>query len=104
MVQFMSFQRKARLQLSSKDFVWAYHCDVAEALAQLCFPMKRDWPSLGRFGVVYRMRSHAQLRDVAKQLAKAQFLRQKNPMDSILLYLVSAQLWLSFFRFRLSGL
>lgn len=75
------------LVIDSKAMAWALQSDCKTTLLDMCLLDQLSWPAMRSLGVGFWFTDIAQLRMKIEKLARAQFLRQKDPKDCALLYL-----------------
>ncbi|KAK7275388.1 hypothetical protein RIF29_16504 [Crotalaria pallida] len=75
------------LHVNSRLFVWAYHTDCLENLFGSVIPSEPSWQEMRALGVGFWYASVPQLRARMEKLARAQYLKSKNPRDCALLYI-----------------
>ncbi|KAL4360243.1 hypothetical protein S83_027107 [Arachis hypogaea] len=75
------------LNVSSRLFVWAYHSDSLENLFGSVIPSEPSWQEIRALGMGFWYASVPQLRARMEKLARAQYLKNKNPRDCALLYI-----------------
>ncbi|XP_057454842.1 uncharacterized protein LOC130746287 isoform X2 [Lotus japonicus] len=92
--QQLLFQRKfaraasfEELLVNSRLFVWAYHSDCLENLFGSVIPNEPSWQEMRALGMGFWFASIPQLRARMEKLARAQYLKSKNPKDCALLYI-----------------
>ncbi|KAI5422049.1 uncharacterized protein LOC127076092 isoform X1 [Lathyrus oleraceus] len=88
------FQRKfaraastEEMIINSRMFVWAYHSDCVENLFGSVIPNEPSWQQMRALGMGFWYSSIPQLRARMEKLARAQYLKNKNPKDCALLYI-----------------
>ncbi|XP_061370355.1 uncharacterized protein LOC133313063 [Gastrolobium bilobum] len=84
------FARAASLEellVNSRLFVWAYHSDCLENLFGSVIPNEPSWQEMRALGMGFWYASIPQLRSRMEKLARAQYLKNKNPKDCALLYI-----------------
>ncbi|PNY04245.1 hypothetical protein L195_g000661 [Trifolium pratense] len=92
--QQLLFQRKfgragsvEELFINSRLFVWAYHSDSKENLFGSVVPNEPSWQEMRALGMGFWYANIPQLRARMEKLARAQYLKNKNPKDCALLYI-----------------
>lgn len=84
------FARAASVEemiINSRLFVWAYHSDSVENLFGSVIPNEPSWQEMRALGMGFWYASIPQLRARMEKLARAQYLKNKNPKDCALLYI-----------------
>ncbi|KAI4355258.1 hypothetical protein L6164_004047 [Bauhinia variegata] len=84
------FGRAASVQelvVNSRLFIWAYHSDCQENLFGSVVPNEPSWQEMRTLGVGFWFTNVTQLRARMEKLARAQYLKNKNPKDCALLYI-----------------
>lgn len=92
--QQLLFQRKfaraasiGEMIVNSRLFVWAYHSDCVENLLGSVIPNEPSWQEMRALGMGFWYANIPQLRARMEKLARAQYLKNKNPKDCALLYI-----------------
>ncbi|XP_028767605.1 uncharacterized protein LOC114725277 isoform X2 [Neltuma alba] len=75
------------LIVNSRLFVWAYHSDCQESLFSSIIPSEASWKEMRALGIGFWFANVPQLRSQMEKLARAQYLKNKNPKDCALLYI-----------------
>ncbi|KAK7292823.1 hypothetical protein RJT34_15677 [Clitoria ternatea] len=75
------------LLVNSRLFVWAYHSDCLENLFGSFISNEPSWQEMRALGVGFWYANIPQLRARMEKLARAQYLKNKNPKDCALLYI-----------------
>ncbi|XP_027334436.1 uncharacterized protein LOC113849054 isoform X2 [Abrus precatorius] len=75
------------LLVNSRLFVWAYHSDCLENLFGSVIPNEPSWQEMRALGMGFWYANIPQLRARMEKLARAQYLKNKNPKDCALLYI-----------------
>ncbi|XP_054779519.1 uncharacterized protein LOC129287401 isoform X2 [Prosopis cineraria] len=75
------------LIVNSRLFVWAYHSDCQESLFGSVIPSEPSWKEMQALGIGFWFANVPQLRARMEKLARAQYLKNKNPKDCALLYI-----------------
>ncbi|TKY64098.1 DmX protein 2 [Spatholobus suberectus] len=75
------------LLVNSRLFVWAYHSDCLDNLFGSVIPNEPSWQEMRALGMGFWYANIPQLRARMEKLARAQYLRNKNPKDCALLYI-----------------
>ncbi|KAI9090375.1 hypothetical protein K1719_028710 [Acacia pycnantha] len=74
------------LIVNSRLFVWAYQSDCQESLFGSVIPNEPSWKEMQALGIGFWFANVPQLRSRMEKLARAQYLKNKNPKDCALLY------------------
>ncbi|KAF7844056.1 DmX-like protein 2 isoform A [Senna tora] len=85
-----NFSRVASVEelgVNSRLFVWAYHSDCKENLFGSVIPNEPSWQEMRALGIGFWFANVPQLRARMEKLARAQYLKNKNPKDCALLYI-----------------
>lgn len=92
--QQLHFQRKfaraasiEEMIINSRLFVWAYHSDCVGNLFGSVIPNEPSWQEMRALGMGFWYANIPQLRARMEKLARAQYLKNKNPKDCALLYI-----------------
>ncbi|KAJ1378686.1 WD40/YVTN repeat-like-containing domain superfamily [Sesbania bispinosa] len=92
--QQLLFQRKfaraaslEELLVNSRLFVWAHHSDSLENLFGSVIPNEPSWQEMRALGMGFWYANIPQLRARMEKLARAQYLKNRNPKDCALLYI-----------------
>nr|KYP54633.1 DmX-like protein 2 [Cajanus cajan] len=75
------------LLVNSRLFVWAYHSDCLDNLFGSVIPNEPSWQEMRALGMGFWYANIPQLRARMEKLARAQYLKNKNPKDCALLYI-----------------
>ncbi|XP_014492513.1 uncharacterized protein LOC106754956 isoform X1 [Vigna radiata var. radiata] len=75
------------LLVNSRLFVWAYHSDSLDNLFGSVIPNEPSWQEMRALGLGFWYANIPQLRARMEKLARAQYLKNKNPKDCALLYI-----------------
>ncbi|KAK7389790.1 hypothetical protein VNO78_25084 [Psophocarpus tetragonolobus] len=75
------------LLVNSRLFVWAYHSDCLDNLFGSVVPNEPSWKEMRALGMGFWYANIPQLRARMEKLARAQYLKNKNPKDCALLYI-----------------
>ncbi|CAJ1950442.1 unnamed protein product, partial [Sphenostylis stenocarpa] len=75
------------LPVNSRLFVWAYHSDCLDNLFGSVIPNEPSWQEMRALGLGFWYANIPQLRARMEKLARAQYLKNKNPKDCALLYI-----------------
>ncbi|ESW07263.1 hypothetical protein PHAVU_010G115000 [Phaseolus vulgaris] len=75
------------LPVNSRLFVWAYHSDSLDNLFGSVMPNEPSWQEMHALGLGFWYANIPQLRARMEKLARAQYLKNKNPKDCALLYI-----------------
>ncbi|KAK7381980.1 hypothetical protein VNO80_00582 [Phaseolus coccineus] len=75
------------LPVNSRLFVWAYHSDSLDNLFGSVIPNEPSWQEMRALGLGFWYANIPQLRARMEKLARAQYLKNKNPKDCALLYI-----------------
>ncbi|KAK7349415.1 hypothetical protein VNO77_06766 [Canavalia gladiata] len=75
------------LLVNARLFVWAYHSDCVENLFGSVIPNEPSWQEMRALGMGFWYVDIPQLRARMEKLARAQYLKNKNPKDCALLYI-----------------
>ncbi|KAL3008820.1 hypothetical protein AAZX31_07G052800 [Glycine max] len=75
------------LLVDSRLFVWAYHSDCLDNLFGSVIPNEPSWQEMRALGMGFWYANIPQLRARMEKLARAQYLKNKNPKDCALLYI-----------------
>ncbi|KAH7280307.1 hypothetical protein KP509_37G060800 [Ceratopteris richardii] len=75
------------LCLDSKAMAWALQSECKDVLLDLCLGSEISWPAMRALGVGFWFTDVPQLRLRMEKLARAQYLKEKNPRHCALLYL-----------------
>ncbi|KAK4268897.1 hypothetical protein QN277_022124 [Acacia crassicarpa] len=74
------------LIVNSRLFVWAYQSDCQESLFGSVIPNEPSWKEMRALGIGFWFANVPQLRSRMEKLARARYLKNKNPKDCALLY------------------
>ncbi|MED6168939.1 hypothetical protein PIB30_016422 [Stylosanthes scabra] len=74
------------LNVNSRLFAWAYHSDSVENLFGSVIPSEPSWQEIRALGMGFWYANVPQLRARMEKMARAQYLKSKNPRDCALLY------------------
>eukprot|EP00898_Chlorokybus_atmophyticus_P002470 jgi/Chlat1/3223/Chrsp22S03421 len=80
-------RRDGHAMLTSREFAWALHSETQESLLNTIMPEQLTWPAVRALGVPFWVSNLGTLRSWAEKLARAQFVKSKDPHDCALLYL-----------------
>ncbi|XP_027907848.1 uncharacterized protein LOC114167099 isoform X2 [Vigna unguiculata] len=75
------------LLVNSRLFVWAYHSESLDNLFGSVIPNEPSWQEMRALGLGFWYANIPQLRARMEKLARAQYLKNKNPKDCALLYI-----------------
>ncbi|KAH9303042.1 hypothetical protein KI387_014625, partial [Taxus chinensis] len=75
------------LTVESRALVWACQSDCQDVLLDLCLVDEPSWPVMRSLGVGFWFTNVISLRSRMEKLARAQYLKRKDPRDCALLYM-----------------
>ncbi|XP_057841085.2 uncharacterized protein LOC131050818 isoform X2 [Cryptomeria japonica] len=75
------------LTVESRTQAWACQSDCQDVLLDLCLSDELSWPALRSLGVGFWFTNVTSLRSRMEKLARAQYLKRKDPKDCALLYM-----------------
>ena len=85
-------QNQVQKDLTSRDFSWALHCEALEALTKQILPSETTtWEQAKRLGIGYWLTNPILLKEIIKNIAKAEFNLKKSPEDCAVFYVALGQ-------------
>jgi len=73
--------------LTSSDWAWALHSDSQDNLVSLCLGTKPTWEAIKKYGIAVWLRNPTVIRKLTEDMAKAQFMKNREPTECALFYM-----------------